>query len=63
MDFYIENESGSELGSLPDKIQAAFKKRNALKNATEYFESEIWPLKRKEILSKNTEVETTIENR
>jgi len=62
MEFYVEPESGSELGSLSDKVQATFKKRNALKNAKEYFEVEFWPIKRKEILLKNTDIETTVEN-
>jgi predicted transcriptional regulator len=62
MEFYVESDSDPSLGSLSDKIQATFKKRNAIKNATEYFESQLWPIKRIEILSKKTDVETNIEN-
>ena len=47
MEFYVPGES---LDSVPEKVRTTLKKRNAISNAQQYFESEIWQSKRKEIL-------------
>jgi hypothetical protein len=47
MEFYIP---GEPLDSLSEKVRAALKRRNATSSAYQYFESEIWPLKLKEIV-------------
>ena len=47
MEFYIP---GEPLDSLSEKVRAALKRRNATASAYQYFESEIWPLKLKEIV-------------
>ena len=47
MEFYVPGES---LDSVPEKVRTTLKKRNAISNAQQYFESEIWPSKRKGIL-------------
>ena len=48
MEFYVPGES---LGSVPEKVRITLKKRNAINHAQQYFESEIWPSKRKEVLA------------
>ena len=48
MEFYVPGES---LDSVPEKVRITLKKRNAVNHAQQYFESEVWPSKRKEILT------------
>ena len=40
LEFYVEDKP---LEGVPDKVQKTLKRRNALTNAREYFESEVWP--------------------
>lgn len=47
MEFYTP---GALLDSLPEKVMETLKRRNSTANAYQYFESEIWPSKRKEIV-------------
>lgn len=46
MEFYIP---GEPLDSLSEKVRVALKRRNATASAYQYFESEIWPSKLKEM--------------
>ena len=48
MEFHVPGEISD---SVPEKVRATLKRRNATANAYQYFESEIWPSKRKEIVS------------
>ncbi len=46
LEFYVEDKP---LDGVPDKVQKTLKRRNALTNAREYFESEVW-LKQKRMI-------------
>jgi len=51
MEFYVEQTPMAS--GIPERVQKTLKRKNALANAREYFEGEVWPQRKKEVLNEN----------